>query len=418
MALLRGDHESTRRLLSEALSLWRGDAYAGVSSESVVRAARVRLDELRLSVTEDLIDSRMASGEHAALVPELEGLVAEYPERERLWGLLMVALDRGGRQADALRAFQRARTRLVEEVGIEPGPDLRAIERAILRRETADVPQAAGPSATYVENDDGLKIAYSITGAGSRDVVFCAEVFHNLELMRDLDEMWAFLEPLARSARLIAVQRRGTGLSDRDPGSILAPPRECVGDLDAVLDAVGSQSASLVGWGHGGQVALAYAADRPDRVEKVVVVNSYARLSAGPDYPHGLPQHLLDAFTDEVERVWGTHRPLGGIFDPRTASDPDVIRRVSRIERLVATPREAAELRRRLDDFDVRPLLPAVRCSVLVAFLTGSLTGSAGARWLAEHLPSGEYVEAPGYFVPSVADATILAELVNRFLES
>lgn len=419
LAILRGECDAGRRLLDGALALWRGDAYTGVWSETLIRAESVRLAELRLGATEDLIEVRLAGGEHMVLVAELEALVARHPERERLWGLLMIALDRGGRQADALRVFQRARAHLVDEIGIEPGPELSSIERAILRRDTDTFTAAlSAPAATYVENEKGHNIAYWTTGSGSRDVVFCAEIFHNLELLRDLDEMWAFLEPLAREARLIAVQRRGTGLSDRDADSVLAPPQECVGDIDAVLDAVGSSRVSLVGWGHGGQLALAYAAARPDRVHRVAVVNSYARLAAARDYPDGLPTDFLDAFSDSVERTWGTYRRLPGIFDPRTASNPDVIRRMSRIERLVATPREAAALRRALDNFDIRPLLPDVGVPVLVLFLTGSLTGAAGARWLAEHLPAAEYVEAPGYFVPSVTDAAVVASIVNRFLQA
>lgn len=417
LAALRGEHDAAQRLLGDALALWRGDPYADVWSETAIRIETVRLQELRLGATEVWVESRLAGGEHSGVVPELERLVAMHPHRERLWGLLMTALDLCGRQRDALRTFQRARTYLVDAVGLEPGPDLREIERAIISREATAAPLIAeAPQARYVTTDDGLKIAFWTAGEGDRDVVFCAEIFHNLELLRELQEMWAFLEPLTRTTRLIAIQRRGTGLSDRESHTPLSPPLACVADIDAVLDTTGSASVSLVGWGHGGQVALAYAAARPDRVDRAAVVNSYARLSACSDYPVGIPSEILDQFSAVVEQVWGTHRPLSGIFDPRIESDQATIRRVSRLERLVATPKEAAELRRCLDDFDIRPLLPAVQCPVLVAHLTGSITGAPSASWLADQLPSAEYVEAPGYFIPTEEDAAGLAAIVEPFL--
>lgn len=417
LAFQRGEYVLAARLLADGLTLWRGDAYAGVPPHGVVRSDSIRLDELRQSALEDLAECRLASGEHGTVIAELEALVERHPLRERLWGLLMTALARNGRQGDALRAFQRARSYLVSELGLEPGPELREIERSVLRQEPAALVSPPHPNTLYVANKDGLQIAYWSTGTGRSDIVFCAEIFHNLELVRDIDEIWAFLEPLARAGRLIAVQRRGTGLSDRDANTDLAAPEACVTDIDAVLDAVGCDRASLVGWGHGGQIAIAYAASRPSRVTRVAVVNSYARLAHAPDYPGGIPIEFLETLTEVVENVWGTYRPLHPIFDPEIAEKPDVIARVARYERLTATPREAARLRRALDDVDIRPLLDAVECPVLVAHLRGSITGAENARFLAERLPRARYVEANGSFVPTVADATAVARIVADFLE-
>jgi DNA-binding SARP family transcriptional activator len=118
--------------LRAALALWRGPPLADLGYDSFAQAAIARLDELRLAVLEKRIETDLVLARHTDLVGELEALVTEHPLRERLWAQLMLALYRCGRQADALGAYQRARRTLVEELGIEPGSQLRELEQAIL----------------------------------------------------------------------------------------------------------------------------------------------------------------------------------------------------------------------------------------------------------------------------------------------
>jgi DNA-binding SARP family transcriptional activator len=121
--------------LRAALALWRGPALANVELSDAVRGDVARLDELRLQATEDRIDTDLALGHHAAAIPQLEALVAEHPLRERLRAQLMLALYRSGRQAEALAAYRDARRLLVDELGIEPGRDLRELEASILAQD-------------------------------------------------------------------------------------------------------------------------------------------------------------------------------------------------------------------------------------------------------------------------------------------
>ncbi len=121
--------------LDGALSRWRGPALADFEDASWAQAERARLDGLRLSAIEDLIDARMQMGEHAAVVVELESLAREHPMRERFSAQLMTALYRCDRQADALRAYARLRRHLGDELGIDPSEDLARLEQAILRQE-------------------------------------------------------------------------------------------------------------------------------------------------------------------------------------------------------------------------------------------------------------------------------------------
>ena len=119
----------------EALALWRGPALADFRYEPWAQAEGARLDELRLAAVEKRIEADLAAGRHAQLVSELESLVREQPLRERLRAQLMLALYRSGRQADALALYQETRRLLVEELGIEPGPELQELHRRVLNQE-------------------------------------------------------------------------------------------------------------------------------------------------------------------------------------------------------------------------------------------------------------------------------------------
>jgi peptide/nickel transport system substrate-binding protein len=130
--------------LHAALQLWRGRALADLGDRTELRIEAARLEELRLGVTEDRIEADLALARHEDVVDELQALVATHPLRERLHGQLMVALYRNGRQAEALAAYQAARGRLVEELGLEPGPALQRLECAILKQdESLELPGQA-----------------------------------------------------------------------------------------------------------------------------------------------------------------------------------------------------------------------------------------------------------------------------------
>ena len=133
--------------LDEAVSLWRGPPLADLAYEPFVQAETARLDDLRVAAFEQLIEAKLALGRHVEVVGQLEALIDEHPFRERLHGQLMLALYRADRQADALQAYQEARRKLVEELGIEPGERLRELERAILAQDPALAQPAALPEA-------------------------------------------------------------------------------------------------------------------------------------------------------------------------------------------------------------------------------------------------------------------------------
>jgi predicted ATPase/DNA-binding SARP family transcriptional activator len=150
---IAADHPGrAAELLGEALGLWRGAPYADLAYEAFAEGEIARLTESRMAALEDRIDADLALGRHAALIGELDALVREHPLRERMCAQLMLALYRGGRQAEALDAYQRAREHLTGQLGLEPGAELRSLQEAILRQDPAlsesSLPRAGAPRAS------------------------------------------------------------------------------------------------------------------------------------------------------------------------------------------------------------------------------------------------------------------------------
>jgi DNA-binding SARP family transcriptional activator len=180
-ALAEGRVEPAAAAFAEALALWRGPALADLDDRPFLRPTAARLNELRLLAHERWVEARLACGRDAEVIGEIRAVVAEHPLRERPLGLLMLALYRSGRQAEALEAYRTARKTFLEELGIEPGPWLRELERSILRQDSALEAEA---TTSTVRHD----------AVDTRTIVLAA--FELAELSRLLD----VAEPLARDA--------------------------------------------------------------------------------------------------------------------------------------------------------------------------------------------------------------------------
>jgi YVTN family beta-propeller protein len=149
-ALARADHAEAAQVLRDGLAQWRGGALADLASEPFAAAAIRDLDELRLEAWETCFEAELALGRHRALIGEIGALARQQPLRERLWRQLMLALYRDGRQAEALDAYREARRTMVDQIGLEPGPGLRALERAILEHDPTLGAAAPAPSSPAI----------------------------------------------------------------------------------------------------------------------------------------------------------------------------------------------------------------------------------------------------------------------------
>ena len=181
------------QLYEEALALWHGDPYPSLSGPTL-EAEATRLAELRLGAVTQMWELRLNRGEHADAVAELEQLTRLHPLREQLWGLLALALYRSSRQGDALAALRRLRENLAEELGVDPSPELRRLEEAILRQEPALSPPPAPAVVT-----DRASPAEEPESAGVEDPLFGREV----ELSSAVDVLAAVTEGRGRIVLLI-----------------------------------------------------------------------------------------------------------------------------------------------------------------------------------------------------------------------
>jgi len=167
-ALRDGDAREAADLAARSLALWHGLALQGLPETDWIRAEAGRLEELRIDAHEELFEAELELGRHREIVSELQRAVRESPFRERLWRQLMLALYRSGRAADALETYQSAR-RVYMELGLEPSPDLRRMQQAILAHD----PAIAGLLGT-------LRAAAPVPLEDARD-----ELAHTLQLLRE-----------------------------------------------------------------------------------------------------------------------------------------------------------------------------------------------------------------------------------------
>ncbi|MFH8371045.1 BTAD domain-containing putative transcriptional regulator [Streptomyces sp. NPDC018031] len=179
-ARLADDPRARAALLTEALGLWRGPAYADFADEGFVKAAAQRLAEQRLAVVEEQAEARLECGDHTLLTGELADLVARHPLRERLRAVQMRALYLTGRQSEALASYGELRERLADELGLDPGPELAALHDAILRQDASLVPApdpatapapaaAAAPAAAPPATGGGPRLPAPLTALVGRD---------------------------------------------------------------------------------------------------------------------------------------------------------------------------------------------------------------------------------------------------------
>ena len=276
-SLRSGDPTGAAATFQEALGLWRSQPFEDMHATIGLQVRADRLAEQRLGVIEDWIEAELAGGSHHAVVAELEALVATHPLRERLQAHYVLALYRCGRQAEALRACTAVRQRLVVELGIEPGPALRALESAVLEQRAeldwsapvdpsraTTTPSGAAlptvPTVQYARTNDGVNIAYQVAGHGDFDLIIVPGFTSHVGVWWDT---WPRLASrLASFCRLIVYDKRGTGLSDRPADLGLG---EWIEDMRAVLDAVGSERPAVLGMSAGGTVAILFAATYPER---------------------------------------------------------------------------------------------------------------------------------------------------------
>jgi DNA-binding SARP family transcriptional activator/pimeloyl-ACP methyl ester carboxylesterase len=398
-ALRDGRVADARAALGSALALWRGEPLSGVARHTGLAGEAIRLEEERLSAIEARIAADLAGGSDDELVGELELLVDRHPFRERLWVHLMVALYRGGRQADALAAYQRVRRILLDELGVEPGGELRRTEGAILRHELDPAPTSGARTGghaevtrptpvRYARTADGVSVAYRSAGTGPTPILAIPGYIHHLDIWWNAPTDHLVRE-LGRIGTFTMFDKRGMGLSDR-PETVDVDAWTL--DALAVLDAIGAEQVVVFGVSCGSLTALQLAARHPERVSALVLFNSYARHLVADDYPAGHSRETVESYARVLETGWGTGATLSSAA-PSLARDPDVRAYWARYQQLSASPAAAMRFLWATAESDVRHLLPEIRVPTLVVHAADDLLVPFGqGKYLADRIPGAELV--------------------------
>jgi len=271
------------------------------------------------------------------------------------------------------------------------------------------------PPATHYAHSGDVNIAYQVVGDGPIDLVFV------MGWVSHLDWFWAepsfarFLRRLASFSRLILFDKRGTGLSDRV--GELPTLEQRMDDVRAVLDAVGSRHAVLLGVSEGGPLCALYASTHPERTRALIMIGTYAKRRWAPDYPWAPTGEQGDAFLDEIRHTWGG--PVGlEARAPTLAHDPAFREWWSTYLRMGASPGAAVALTQMNAEIDVRELLPTIRVPTLILHRTQDrLLAIEEGRYVASRIPGATLVELPGEdHLPFVGDQDAMLDAIERFL--
>jgi class 3 adenylate cyclase len=269
------------------------------------------------------------------------------------------------------------------------------------------------PEIQYARSGD-VNVAYAVLGHGPVDLVFVIG-----SALSALEHTWEgpparFYERLAEFSRLILLDKRGTGLSDRMQHLFDLETR--MDDVRAVLDAVGSSRAALVGVSEGGPMTVLFAATYPERTAAAVLVGT------GPYGRFGLTRAQWEAHVEHRENAWGTREYLDGFFDaiaPSLSGDPAVREWFVRWCRASASPAAAGAVARMNMEIDVVDVLPTLRVPTLVLHRRGDSSFALdGARFMADEIPDATLVELDGDDHAFFADSDQLADEIERFVEA
>lgn len=245
----------------------------------------------------------------------------------------------------------------------------------------------------YAQNA-GINIAYQVFGDGPRDLVLVCGSMSHLDLWWGDPGATTMLEGLAAFSRVILFDKPGTGLSDPVPATPTVEQR--TSDVEAVMDAVGSERAVIVGYSEGGIPAMVLAATRPHRVEALILLSTFAVTEARPDFP--MSKELFDRVWSVVDAAcdaWG-QGVLMSALSPTWAANPTYRRLLGSVERTCMSPGMARSVLQGLHSVDLRDVAAAIRVPTLVLHAPEQFLPQALGRDLAERIEGARFVELDG----------------------
>ena len=270
------------------------------------------------------------------------------------------------------------------------------------------------PETRYARSADGKNLAYQVSGDGPLDLVLMLPI--PIDLMWEDPGLIRIRKRLGTFSRTVWRERRGLGASEGDPLDAMVG-KVYDADLSAILDAVGSERAALVGFAHDGPSVIHFASTHRERVSALVLLNTYAHYVREDDYPWGFPAQALDRYIASIKKSRGTGADLE-LLAPSRFGDERFGQWWARCERLGGGPDQIADLNWASCERDVRPLLGSLRVPTLVVHRQGDRLIRLGAGLhLAENIPGAKLVVLPGedhlFFV---GDSDALLDEIEEFL--
>ena len=272
------------------------------------------------------------------------------------------------------------------------------------------------PGVRYAQSGE-YNIAYQVIGDGPRDFVFVPGWATHLDVFWEEPACVSFFERLASFSRLILFDKRGTGLSDRVPASQFPTLEQRMDDVRAVMDAVGSQRAAVMGVSEGGAMSALFAATYPERTSALVMFGAFARIAPTADYPWGRTPEQIEALLEAIRQQWGG--PMGiEARAPSLAADPRFREWWARFLRSSASPNAMIALISMNAEIDIRHVLPAIRVPTLILHRIGDLAiEPAHSNYLAERIPGAKLVKLAGIdHMPYVGDVNAAVDEIEEFL--
>jgi pimeloyl-ACP methyl ester carboxylesterase len=273
------------------------------------------------------------------------------------------------------------------------------------------------PETRYAKSGDA-SIAYQVVGDGPVDLILVHGWVQSFDPSWEIDAIKRFYLRLASFSRLILFDKRGTGLSDRVAPDDLPTLEARMDDMRAVLDAVGSERAAVLGHSEGGAMCALFAATYPQRTTALVMVGGFARTRWAPDYPLGASDDVLEEEDHAVVESWGVGftRSVLEQLGPSIAEDEDLVQVYARAAARGASPAAAAALMRMSAQIDVRHVLPAIRVPTLVLHRADEYLADA-SRYVGDRIPGARIVELPGNdHLPWLGDQDAVLDEIEEFL--
>lgn len=240
------------------------------------------------------------------------------------------------------------------------------------------------------------RIAYRVVGEKPLDVVFTFGVFGSFDVEWEDPAHRLFYEQIARYSRLIQFDQRGSGASDPISVDALPPWESFADEIEAVMDAVGSEQAAIIAGGAATPPALMFAATRPERVSALVLLLSCVRYLIDEDYPIGKTEQQLDELSAGIREAWGTGSSFDALY-PSRAGDTRLRAWHAKFERAIVSPTAIANYRQLIHQTDARALLPAISVPTLVMHpQENDRVPPEWGKYVADHIEGARWVELPG----------------------